>query len=103
MSRHNNDNYDSKAEIERVERGFEPQNFAKNFCEAAQSQTNVSQILQTIIRQSLQTDQRTRDAVKGLIKEYEKEAWGVIIRRSVSIGWTAFIAIISSAIGYWIK
>jgi DNA-binding ferritin-like protein len=103
MSRQNNDNYDSKAEIERVERGFEPQNFAKNFCEAAQSQTNVNQILQTIIRQSLQTDQMTRDTVKGLIKEYEKEAWSVIIRRSFSVSWTAFIAIISSAIGYWIK
>lgn len=103
MSRQNNDNYDSKAEIERVERGFEPQNFAKNFCEAAQSQTNISQILQTIIRQSLQTDQMTRDTVKGLVKEYEKEEWRIIIRRSLSIGGNVIIAIISGAIVYWLK
>ena len=98
------DDLDPKKEIARISATLEqPDKFAELFCKAAKSQTNVSQILQTIIRQSLQTDQITRDTVKDLIKEYEKEEWWVIIRRSFSVGWTAIVVIFSGALGYWIK
>ena len=40
----NTDNYNPKAEIEKIERRFEHQNFAKDFCAAAESQKNIVEI-----------------------------------------------------------
>jgi len=103
MSKQSNDNYDSKAEIERVERKFEPQNFAKNFCEAAQSQKNIDEVLRNIIRDLVQKDYATIDSIKELIKKCEKEELFVLVRKGLSVGWTVTIAVISGAIGYWFK
>ncbi len=47
----NTDNYSPKAEIEKIERRFEHQNFAKDFCAAAESQKNIDEVLKLIIKQ----------------------------------------------------
>lgn len=81
----------------------QPDKFAEVFCQAAAKQKDIDKVLQTIIRDLIQTDQPTRDSIKDLIKDYEKQEWWMLIKRVGKVGWSIFVAIISTTFGYWLK
>jgi hypothetical protein len=98
------DNFDPNKQIAIVYATLnQPDKFAEVFCKAAESQKSIDNALQIIIRNLIQKDRPTRDSIKALIKEYEKEEWWVMIRKGFSIGWTLFAGIIGAIIYYWLQ
>ena len=104
MAQKDKDEFDPNKEIARISATLaQPEKFAEIFCKAAESQKSIDETLQTIIKKLIQNDSPTRNSIKSLIKEYEKEEWWAMIRKGFSIGWTLFAGIIGAIIYYWLN
>jgi hypothetical protein len=84
-----------------------PDKFAEIFVKAAETQTKIKEYVRKEIKDSLESDSGTRNAMKGLIKEQFKEDWKAFVMSSwgkVSLGvWTLVVAVISAWLGHLFK
>lgn len=94
----NTDNYNSKAEIEKIERRFEHQNFARDFCAAAESQKNIDEVLKSIVKQLIASDSEIRKRVEDIIDKYIKEDKWLTIKKSLNITYAIVLLIIGAAL-----
>jgi hypothetical protein len=52
-----------------------PDKFAKLFCDAANKQVDIQNTIKKFIKDSLESDIQTRNALKGMIRHENKESW----------------------------
>ena len=78
-----NDTFNSKEEIRRIKKDFEPYNFSKRICAAITTQKDINIVLKDIIKDSLENDLSTHKFLKTLIKELileeNKNIWYKVI------------------------
>lgn len=94
----NTDNYNSKAEIEKIERRFEHQNFAKDFCAAAESQKNIDEVLKLIIKQLIASDSEISRRIEDIIDKYIKEDKWLTIKKSLTVIYAIVLLIIGAGL-----
>ena len=94
----NTDNYSPKAEIEKIERRFEHQNFAKDFCAAAESQKNIDEVLKSIIKQLIASDSEIRKRIEDIIDKYIKEDKWLTIKKSLTVIYAIVLLIIGAGL-----
>lgn len=81
----------------------QPDKFAEVFCKAAAGQKSIDNALKAIVIDLIQKDHSTREYIKTVIKEYEKEAWQLLIKRGLGAAWTLIVVIISAIATTFIK
>ncbi len=94
----NTDNYNPKAEIEKIERRFEHQNFAKDFCAAAESQKNIDEVLRLIIKQLIASDSEIRKRIEDIIDTYIKKDKWLTIKKSLTVIYAIVLLIIGAGL-----
>ena len=95
-----NDDYNPRKSIEKLTANLEqPDKFAKIFCEATKTQKTIDDALKVVIKSLIQHDKETRDFIKGILRELEKEDWLFVLKKFGFFGWTVIIAVISAVAG----
>lgn len=95
------DTFNSKEEIIRLQKDFEPYNFSKKICAAITTQKDINVILKDIVKESLENDVYVHKFLKSLIRD--------LIADETKNIWFKVIAIIIGGImtfvggGYFIK
>jgi hypothetical protein len=77
-----------------------PDKFAEIFVKAAQNQVSVKDLFRTMIRETLNTDVQARDALKGIIKQVNKEDWRSFVRSAWGKVSLVIWTVVTLAIGY---
>ncbi len=68
------DDFDPKQAIDNLAANLkQPHLFAETFCNAAESQTSIKNVLEKTIKSLIQTDSQTIENIKKLIREIEEE------------------------------
>ena len=94
------DNYTPEQQMVRVAATIDqPDKFAKVFCEAAKSQKTIDDALKTVVKSLVQHDKETRDFIKSIQRELEKEDWWLVLKKFGLLGWTLIVAILGAIAG----
>lgn len=93
----NEDNYDARAEIKKLQDNFyQPDKFAKTFCEAAKTQKSIDLALRKIIKKLIKDDPQTVEALKKHLRDINKEDWKTFIKKIGISGWSIIMASIGA-------
>lgn len=80
-----------------------PEKFAKLFCDVAKNQVSVQTLLKEMIRESLTSDTKSRDALLGLIKQAMRDDWRIWLRSAWGKAGLAIWTVATIALGAWIN
>lgn len=103
MSDTKDDEFEPKAAFRKISASLDqPDKFAEIFCSAAKTQKNIDTTLKDIMRDLLKNDRESRELVKDMLREVEKEDWKFFIKKSGGIVWTlgsiAFGAVLTAVL-----
>lgn len=91
---------DSKRLAQAYKIADRPEEFAKLFCEVAKEQVSVRELLQKMVREMLETDAKSRQALMGLIRYSYKEDWRHFVRSAWSkvaiAAWTLIVVFVTA-------
>lgn len=80
-----------------------PEKFAKLFCDVAKNQVSVQALIKEMIRESVATDPKSREALLGLIRQALREDWKTWVRSAWGKAGLALWTAGTLALGAWIN
>lgn len=80
----------------------QPDKFAEIFCQAARKQKAIDDVLQEVMRKLIEHDAPIRDALKGLLKEADKEERRSFFRKIRTQAW-AILLLVVGAFLQWVS
>lgn len=99
----NIDDFDPQKEIGDLSATLnQPDKFAAIFCTAAKSQKVIDELLHTLIKGLLQSDNEIKIYFKNIIREYEKEEWKLMIKGWFGIAGAIALVAIGSLLDHFL-
>jgi ferritin len=90
--------------IKRIDRTLnQPDKFAELFCNAAKTQRIIDAALKEIVSELIKKDSDTKEHLKSLVREVEKEDFRAFLRKVGFAGWTLLVAAFSATVVFFIK
>lgn len=80
-----------------------PDKFADVFCNAAETQSKVKDVIKKQIEVSTATDPAVRKSLKEIVKEVEKEEMWIWGKKIGFAAWTVLILVMGALLNKWIK
>jgi rubrerythrin len=91
------DDFNPKASFEKLQASIEqPDKFAKIFCDAAKTQKTIDDALKEVLRSLIKHDNDTRNSLKDILREVEKEELKSYLKKIGFGGWTILVVIITA-------
>lgn len=104
MAKNINDDFDPKDAFTKLAANFDqPDKFANIFCQAIKTQKPIDEAIKNVIKSLIQHDKESRDFIKGIIKELEKENIWIFLKKFGFLSWTLLVAVLSAIAGAIIK
>ena len=80
--------------MDKLTANFEqPHKFAEIFCKAAKQQKSIDIVLKSSIKNLLQHDKESRDSIKDVLREIEKEDLWIVLKKLGFFGWSILVLI----------
>ena len=87
-----NDDYNPRKSIEKLTANLEqPDKFAEIFCQAAGKQKAIDEVLQKVIKSLIEKDHSTREMLKVLLREVDREDLRNYVRKIGTPVWTIIL------------
>lgn len=89
--------WDSKSAYTTLAANLEqPDKFAQIFCEAASKQKSIDNVLKDNTKSLIKSDKETRDMLKELLREVNKEDWRFFLNKIGAIGWAVILLVVGA-------